>query len=258
MTQNIKKVFDYIQSKNSGSSEINWTSVPTTLPVESFQVLWHTLMWYNQWLFLVSMWWFWVFIENYLREKLIKELTPEERSDSPFDLFTEIDNIEQEIEEWTHKDINIDQLKSKIKSADWYKEMNPSEKELVMKFANTKWMFQYIVDELFIKNRIKENLKKEIIKKYHNIRSAVQHWVYRKLYNEYKDQLLLENQNLRWNIPMTVIVWRPENTKFFNGNMNSEQTLVRNQQIVWIAELVCTDTLEIIHKLLSIFESDYI
>ena len=257
MTLDTKKIFDYVESKNSWYTEIDWTAVPTTLPVETMQLLWDTLIWHNQWLFLICMWWFWVFIENYLREKLIILQTPEDRSGNPLVLFKIIDEIEQGIEEWSYSDTNVNQLKSEIKNADWYKEMDPSKKQLVMKFTNTKWMFQYIVEELFKNSKIDEDFKNEIVKKYHSTRSAVQHWVYRRLYNEYKGLFLWRHENLPSKIDMVVVKWWPDNTEIYKGIMNSEQLLVRKEQFKQIAKLVCDDTLEIIHKLLSIFESDY-
>lgn len=256
--EEIQKVSSYVKQKNSGYVQNDGISARTTSPLESIQLLHDGVIAYEYKLYFVAMSWLRVFIENYLRSKLVEVTLPEDRDWSPFELFKQIDEVEKEIEESQYKDVNVDALKWKIKSAEWYSEMSWEEKQLIMKFTNIKWMFQHIVWWLVEYGKIEDTLWKDLISKYHTIRSAVQHGTYRRLYNEYKSILFEQNPILEESIAIIASSWfGTDHEQTFQWEINSMQAFIRKEQIQWIAKIACEDALLLVNQLLDLFETDY-
>lgn len=230
MNEKIQFIEDFISHKQS--------PLPSE---ESYQILFDAYKGYKIWLFFSSMSWFWVFIEKFLREKLILTLFDEDREGGFFEFSKKFDAVEEEIEESQYEGEVIEMLKEKLENQDFFKNLTEKEKNMLMKFTSGKRMFQHIVKRLIESGKIEERFGKTIIKSYHDNRSIVQHGVYRRLYKLYDETV---------EIPMTAIV----GSEVSDWSLSSHQRLPRMFHIRWAAEMVCNDALEIIYDLLKIFE----
>lgn len=153
----MEEIINYIYPKIDEETKIKIESIEKIISernlilIDHYRLLKDGILAMKNDLFFASSWVFYVFIEKYLRDLLIKtELEEQKPNFNKDDLLSEIDKIERNIED----------------EKDWYR---------------TKYSFNKICIELKNKEEILDNEYKNFIDLYKNFRNPIQHGIYQRL-----------------------------------------------------------------------------
>lgn len=199
-----------------------------------------------------------VFLEKYLRSKLII-LECYNKSIPDSEILNSLDEVEKTLEDWNWMNIVSDNFNSLKNTIQKYWNDNNTTKEQIREtlekyftLVESKWWhpksgyyFNDICKKLNEYWKITNRQKRELIKLYGKYRNPLNHWLFKRLINDFY-----------WNDTMPVYCWWIENPWFQTINISNIIIREWNDYLTHISREITFDIFQKIQELIDIF-SDY-
>ena len=194
-----------------------------------------------------------VFNEKYIRETLVKHKFDVNKEKTPDkDYLQAISEIEGEFESSNIDSPEINALWEEIKQLDSFKKLNDTQKGKVSLIKNNNWSYNNMLKEMLDLEMINKEESWKLKETYKNYRNCVQHWVYKRMYNQLQtDQYLSFEEQVKTRMLST------DFRKIANITIPGDSQLLRGINLYKSFHIVSQISFDVTYLLLSKFEKDF-
>ena len=193
-----------------------------------------------------------VFNEKYIRETLVKHKFDVNKEKIPDkDYLQAISEIEEEFENSNIDSPEINALWEEIKQLDSFKRLNNTQKGKVGLIKNNNWSYNNMIKEMLDLEMINKEEYLKLKETYKNYRNCVQHWVYKRMYNQLQmDGYISFEKEVE-------AVMLSNFSKIANTTIPGDSQLFRGMNLYESFHIVSQISFDVTYLLLSKFEKDF-
>ncbi len=258
VTQTDIKNIEYVEwflekySKIKQYTEKMWKSTIIHLLKEAQQLLIEATNLYDNVYFYWASWIIRVFNEKYIRETLVKHKFDINKEKTPHkDYLQAISEIEEEFENSNIDSPEINALWKEIKQLDSFKRLNDTQKGKVSLIKNNNWSYNNMIKNMLDLKMINEEEYWKLKETYKNYRNCVQHWVYKRMYNQLQtDKYISFKKEVE-------AVMLSNFSEIANTTIPGDSQLFRGMNLYKSFQIVSQISFDVTYLLLSKFEKDF-
>ena len=194
-----------------------------------------------------------VFNEKYIRETLVKHKFDVNKEKIPNKGYLQaISEIEEEFENSNIDSPEINALWEEIKQLDSFKRLNDTQKGKVSLIKNNNWSYNNMIKEMLDLEMINKEEYLKLKETYKNYRNCVQHWVYKRMYNQLQtDQYLFFEKQVKTPMLST------DFSKIANITIPGDSQLFRGMNLYESFHIMSQISFDVTYLLLSKFEKGF-